>query len=203
MAGMNDFMQKPVREEELYIALENAIEFQKQRGVPLTPMPPLVPVPAPVAEWPVPRSLRTPQVSVSAPKGLSADELLAMAGLGVPEDGTPASVPPPSRPSRAIKGNPNLSPEARHAIEQQFLRDAPLRFKEMKESLSTQDAAVLARGAHSLKSMSRYVSAPDLSEICAEIETLADEGKLADCTQRLEAAELVFAELQSRLQAHP
>ncbi|MFA5263851.1 MAG: ATP-binding protein, partial [Opitutaceae bacterium] len=182
-AGMNDYLEKPVREEALHTALEQVIAYQRQRGVNLKPVHEALSPGQPgigANEQPAP---------ASPPPGLSVEELLAMVG----ED-SPGSAKPKKQ---AV---PSTSAEALQSIIRQYLLDAPTRLKEMNEALERRDGPLLARAAHSLKSMSLYVSAPELSERCARIEGLADEGLFEDTTHLIRTAELEFAKVKSRLQ---
>ncbi len=177
-SGMNDYLEKPVREDALHEALERIISYQRQRGVAMRP---------------IQASSSGPDLAngkaatpASPPHGLSVEELLAMAGEEV------------DQPKKVVA--PSISTEALQSIMRQYLRDAPLRLNEMNEALERKDGPVLARAAHSLKSMSRYVSAPALSEICAQIEILADEGRFEETTLHISSAQLEFALVRTRLQ---
>lgn len=179
-AGMNDYLTKPLREAELHLALDRAIEFYEKNGGILPPMreDPHLHL---VHTGPTPTEHKTSSV----PKGMSADELLAII------DEAPAK---PADPTS------NLPPEAIERITVQYFKEAPLRLAEIRASIAQPDFTTMARAAHSLKSSSRYVKAHSLSELGAEMERLADAGQLDDIPSLLELAEKEFSDLSNQLQ---
>jgi PAS domain S-box-containing protein len=180
-AGMNDYLTKPLRETELYAALERAITYLEKNGWVLPPMreaPRLNLVHAAL-----------PPAADTATDGLSEAELLAIIGddSNQPED-----------PTR------QLPPEAIERIAAQYFADTPVRLSEIRLALDPPDAITLARAAHSLKSTSRYVQAEALSALGARMEQLADNGELAEIPDLLARAENEFATLLNhQLHAKP
>ena len=75
-----------------------------------------------------------------------------------------------------------------------FLEEAPTLLRDLVQGLAEQDLALMRRSAHSLKSNARDMGAGALAEICAQVEMLANEGKVAsarvvaDAASALEAA---------------
>lgn len=168
-AGMDAFLEKPVREDALAEALERVAARRS-------------PVAAANAE------VRAQQNAAAdeAPKGLSASELLAMMREQEQQEASPAPETSTPAPSRAIMT--------------QYLSDAPARVREMSSALKSGDLDTLGRAAHSLKSISRYVAAIELSELGAQIEALADAGNTREVPRLIEQAELELESVKRRLE---
>jgi len=179
-AGMNDYLTKPLREAELHLALDRAIEFYEKSGSILPPMPD-----DPQLHLVHTGATPTKRKTTSAPKGMSADELLAMLDEAETKPSDPTS---------------NLPPEAIERITVQYFKEAPLRLAEIRASISQPDFNALGRAAHSLKSSSRYIQAHSLSELGAEMERLADASQLDDIPSLLELAEKEFSDLLNQQQ---
>jgi len=175
-AGMNDYLTKPLRENELHAALDRAIAYCESHGGVLPPM-------AEATHGHLVQSALPASKDPTTPVGLSEAELLAIF------DDEPLV-------KQADLTN-QLPPEAMQRIALQFFEDAPMRLAEIRSALThpTPDTASLARAAHSLKSTSRYVQANSLSEIAAEIERLADAGLLNEIASLIDLADKKFAAL--------
>ena len=172
-SGMNRFLVKPFHEADLALLLQDVITCQLARGRPLpeiNDLPPKIEAPA--------NSTSARDVAPSAP-GLSESELLAML------DSAEAAESPA----------PSLKPE----IILQYLRDAPARFAQMRAALRDRDHNALGIAAHSIKSISFYVSAHSLCELGREIERSADLGKFDEAERLLEKAESAFTEVRRQL----
>jgi HPt (histidine-containing phosphotransfer) domain-containing protein len=73
-----------------------------------------------------------------------------------------------------------------------YLEDAPQLIKNMKSSLTTNDAEVFRRAAHSFKSNSATFGANRLSMLAKELEVLGKENKLNEIGGRLDSLEEVY-----------
>jgi PAS domain S-box-containing protein len=175
-SGMNDYLTKPLREGELHAAFERAIEYYERGGGILPPMREEPHLHFAQAEVVPARTVTAP-----APKGLSADELLAILDEA---EATP------------LDPTANLPAEAVTRITEQYFKEAPSRFSEIRTALAQRNAEALGRAAHSLKSSSRYVKADALSELSAEMERLADNGKFDEIPSLFQQAEKQFQALQ-------
>ncbi|HVP09623.1 MAG TPA: ATP-binding protein [Phycisphaerae bacterium] len=176
-AGMNDYVRKPIDEARLHAALSRAIEYQQGRHVTLSAMP--------SAEGAVP-----PPSDEKKPvsRGSESDS----PSVGEDEAGVHAA-------SRDVADQ--FSPEVWREIAGQYLQDAPERIEQMKAALKGRDAEMLSRAAHTLKSSSHYVRAPNIGELGAVIEQMADRGEFEGvelCIAKLEAG---FERLKSQLLA--
>ena len=116
----------------------------------------------------------------STAQGLSESELLAL--LDEP-------IAPPTGPA---------SPK----IISLYLEETPRRLADMRLALTRSDTSAIALAAHSLKSTSLYICLSALAETAAQMEQLADAGRVAPLTELLSRAERLFAEFKNRHQ-HP
>ncbi|PTY04770.1 hypothetical protein DB347_18880 [Opitutaceae bacterium EW11] len=165
-AGMNDFLQKPLREGDLHASLERAISVLRARGHPLLEAE-ASPVPAPNAD------------TEEAP-GLTADQLLAM----LDDPAKPTAKPPkPIAPGIILR----------------YLQDAPQRLVTIRTGLQAHDQSAVSIAAHSLKGISHYVNAPNLSNLGAQMEEAGDNGDFELVGNLLERAEAEFETVKARL----
>ncbi len=83
-----------------------------------------------------------------------------------------------------------------------YLVDGPKRIQSLHEALQNQDATLVVRQLHNLKSNSGTLGAKGLMSLCEELETLAQNGDLASVRERMDELEgeweRVRTELQSR-----
>jgi len=173
-AGMNRFLVKPFHEVDLALLLQEVIVCQLARGRALPEMNDLPPKFTADAE---------PAAASEVPAGMSEGELLAMldsAEASQAEAPTPASAPKPE-------------------IVLRYLCDAPARFAQMRAALRDRDATALGIAAHSIKSISFYVSAHTLCVLGRKIESAADAGQLEEAEALLDEAETAFTEVRKQL----
>ncbi|RQH32868.1 PAS domain-containing hybrid sensor histidine kinase/response regulator [Okeania hirsuta] len=74
-----------------------------------------------------------------------------------------------------------------------YLEDSPKLLDEMSQAIKQQQAKLLQRSAHSMKSSSASVGANNLPELCKELEYIAREGTT-------EGADKIFSQLQAEYQ---
>ncbi|NEP44300.1 MAG: response regulator, partial [Okeania sp. SIO2H7] len=74
-----------------------------------------------------------------------------------------------------------------------YLEDSPKLLDEMSQAIKQQQAILLQRSAHSMKSSSASVGASNLSELCKELEYIAREGTT-------EGADKIFSQVQAEYQ---
>jgi CheY-like chemotaxis protein len=70
-----------------------------------------------------------------------------------------------------------------------FLGEAPARLSRMHLALEEADAKALQRAAHALKGSAGTLGAYGVQELCAELEGLAESGRLAGAAQLLQAVQ--------------
>ena len=82
-----------------------------------------------------------------------------------------------------------------------YLGDGPGVFEDLRAGLAADDAAVVRRAAHTLKSTSATFGAANLAAICRGIEASAAANDLTELATRVEAAESEFEAVTAALQA--
>jgi len=80
-----------------------------------------------------------------------------------------------------------------------FNEDAPELLEQMKQALSSDDAELLRRAAHSLKSNSAAFGADKLAELARELERLGKEGSLAGAGDKVARAAAEYQRVQQAL----
>ena len=73
-----------------------------------------------------------------------------------------------------------------------FNEDAPKLLQDMRQALTTHDADLFRRAAHSLKSNSAEFGAVKLSEMAKELEMMGKEGRLAEVSEKVARAEAEY-----------
>ena len=176
---MNRYLVKPFHELDLALLLHEVIACQLARGRTL-----------PAMNQPFSPAAASADGSShdEAPQGMSEQDLLAMLDSAESSEA--------DAPSSAA-GTPK--PE----IVLRYLRDAPARFLQMRAALRDRDAAALGLAAHSIKSISFYVSAHSLCVLGRKIESAADEGRFELIEALLEKAETAFTEVRKQLTRLP
>ena len=81
-----------------------------------------------------------------------------------------------------------------------FNEDAPKLLQDMQHALTTHDADLFRRAAHSLKSNSAEFGAVKLSEMAQELEMMGKEGRLAEVSEKVARAEAEYEIVKEALQ---
>jgi len=173
--GMNRFLVKPFHEIDLALLLQEVIACQLARGRPLPE----------IADFP-PKAAASSNAAASShdtPPGISENELLAMLDSS---ESAPTEIPPP-KPEIVLR----------------YLCDAPARFAQMRAALRDRDANALGMAAHSIKSISFYVSAHTLCVLGRKIESAADAGRFEEAEALLDEADSAFTEVRKQLTRAP
>ncbi|MEE8126021.1 MAG: PAS domain S-box protein [Nitrospirales bacterium] len=142
-AGMDDFLAKPVRLEELEAALHRwkpMVRSQDQHD----------------------QSLHS-EDSANAPPAASTNSHTAA------ENG-PSLDQAILEELRELGGEDD--PEFLEALIELFLQDLPRHLEAIQQAIANQDASALTRAAHTCKGSSHYIGALPLAEICLALETL-------------------------------
>jgi signal transduction histidine kinase/CheY-like chemotaxis protein/HPt (histidine-containing phosphotransfer) domain-containing protein len=188
-AGMDDYLSKPIRVDELINALQSS--------------PQTTAAPADVLAAPLPGA-GTSDVSASA--GPPLDKPAEQNGAALPN--TPAPEPEP-------EGGPVLEPAALHTLRQvvgddasvlaelieSFLEDAPVLLADLRQALEEGNAPGVRMHAHSLKSNSADFGATRLNVLCKELEQRGRNEELEGAAALLAEAEHEFARVREALQA--
>ncbi|MFH0881307.1 MAG: response regulator, partial [Lentisphaerota bacterium] len=81
-----------------------------------------------------------------------------------------------------------------------FNEDAPKLLHDMQHALTTHDADLFRRAAHSLKSNSAAFGAMTLSEMAKELEMMGKAGRLAEVAEKVARAETEYERVKEALQ---
>jgi HPt (histidine-containing phosphotransfer) domain-containing protein len=81
-----------------------------------------------------------------------------------------------------------------------FNEDAPKLLHDMQQALTTHDADLFRRAAHSLKSNSAEFGAVKLSEMAKELEIMGKEGRLAEVAEKVARAIAEYEIVKEALQ---
>ena len=73
-------------------------------------------------------------------------------------------------------------PDAAVELIELFLRDTPVKIQSMQSAIARSDGLALQESAHSLKGSASNLGARRLARLCAELERLPKEGKLAEAS---------------------
>jgi PAS domain S-box-containing protein len=192
--GMDDYVSKPVRIEEMIAALQRV-----QTDALLE------------AEHKAEHNLTDPEIAEGGEQSGRSPP-----ARPEPEDrafqAAPPDSPPPDSPSSTasspvdettlenfleMMGTPALGQE----IIALYLRDTPTLLANLRLALDNNDTTLFARSAHSLKSSSAQLGALSLSEKAREMEMMGRTGNLAGGEQLLIRAEAVYEKVRAVLAA--
>jgi HPt (histidine-containing phosphotransfer) domain-containing protein len=81
-----------------------------------------------------------------------------------------------------------------------FIQDSSERLQKLQTIITSGNADLIRRAAHSFKGSSSNIGAPNLSSLCAALERRALEGDLNNLDQQLRAIEEEFARVEILLQ---
>ncbi|HLF26003.1 MAG TPA: response regulator [Anaerolineae bacterium] len=187
MAGMDGYLSKPVRVEELAQVLSQCHALPEPAAVSF--LQSFAPAP--------PQSLsenadahgngRIAPCADTLPQGLQIDAPSAPAALDLEL----------LEQLRATVGEG--APEVIQELIMIFLEDATRLVGELQSAVSRGDAPGLYRAAHTLKSTSAQLGAMTLSAWCAELETLGREDRLAGTQERVAQVAAEYERVQQAL----
>ena len=83
-----------------------------------------------------------------------------------------------------------------------YLEDSPNLISEIHQSFANQDAVILERSAHTLKSSSAGVGANGFAAICAELESLGKVGNFVDSEPFIKELDEQFILVSNGLKAY-
>ena len=164
VAGMEDFVSKPIHIEELQAVLERSAPSAAPDGEIIGAS-----VRGPEAGWRRPERASTP--SASRPVvGVSAGD---------------SSREGPTDDLRVRTDLKLLGPKVLGEIIDKFLDNAEQQEAQIRAALERSDVEALKNAAHSLKGSSATVGAARMADICKELELTARQGSLEDADSRL------------------
>ena len=164
-AGMDDYLAKPIRVDELIAALNKAVAVSANDVSSLDGTRSHTPQPAPP-----PKNVASQNVSFD----MSAiDKLLDLVG-----------------------GDQNSLAE----LIDSFIHDTSSLLADVRKSINTDDAELLCRAGHTLKSSSRDFGALTLSDLGKQLEDLGKEKRTSDASGLLAQAEVQFEPVRTTLE---
>ncbi|HTP97272.1 MAG TPA: PAS domain S-box protein [Burkholderiales bacterium] len=170
-AGMDDYVAKPFKKEQLRAALQRWL-----RAGPAAPDP---------AERPAQPQRQSPPLLRVVGAEHAAEPAAELAAAAAPKLDTGAL---DSIRSLQKPGAPNLLEK----IVRLYVEDTPRLIETMRAAARATDANGLQRAAHTLKSASANVGALELAALCRQLEADARGGAVADASDRIERIEREF-----------
>ncbi len=175
-AGMDDYLSKPLRREVLEAALAKWLSSDRDNGGSS---------PAARLDANRPAAGGAPARTVEGPPASPAPLAQEPAGADGPIDMKTLE----SMRTVQQKGRTDLVFRAVNL----YLRSSPEQIRELHEAVDRNEAAVLNRLAHSLKSSSAMVGALRLSRLCGHLEAQARDARLDFAAERVAEIETEFA----------
>jgi two-component system, sensor histidine kinase and response regulator len=190
-AGMDDYLAKPIRAQELQDVLVRVIarhgtEAGSSEAATSAMGAPLPPVPSDPAS-PL-QDGTDPGVTKNAPSTIGSAE------------GTSCSHPISIDWQEALAGV-NHKAGLLAELAELFLQEGPRLLEQAREAVQRQDAAGLKLAAHTLKGSSRYFGNNPLAMMAAELEKMGADGQLSGASQWIEQAQQAFDQLVPQFHA--
>jgi CheY-like chemotaxis protein/HPt (histidine-containing phosphotransfer) domain-containing protein len=175
-AGMDDYLSKPFREDDLRALLARWLPAQMS-GHEERPMHDHVDLQEPLAQRaePKPPPPLAPEPALSPAVDAAALEAL-----------------------RALQAPGML--DIRERVIGLYLEQTPQQLEELRAALTRRDHPVLKRAAHTIKSSSANVGAMRLSTLCGELEGVVGAQKAIDFSPRVEAIEAEYGRARQELE---
>ena len=202
-AGMDDYLAKPFKKEQLWSTLA---KWKKPTKAPADESrsaanPAVAPVAEAAARTEVPSAQGEEKPVQATEPAPEESPVAASAALTETREDAPAT----EIDSKALEEIRALqrtgSPDLLEKIVDRFLKDAPRLVQSMREAAATANGDALRRAAHTLKSSSATLGAIRLAQHCREMESRARAGRLADAGQWLHLIETEFALVRVALPA--
>jgi two-component system, sensor histidine kinase and response regulator len=181
-AGMDEYLTKPVKPEELSAALNRLLGDDREAARP------------PVA------GERRPSVSASAPKHQNGRETASAGSENAPVvsgDATPEAGFDFSAALEYVGGDRALLDELLGI----FVEDAPVRMKAIRRAIAAGETAELMREAHTIKGALKVIGATTAAGLAQGLEALGRDGNLAEADKLAVALEREMDRLVPSLMA--
>jgi len=227
-AGMDDYLSKPVRQEELEVTLRRWIpENPADRTTSKGAAPGATPTATGSAEATVSSAATLTAGSASAAGSTPGDASIAVASgsrsgiVSGPTNRLPGRSSPPAPAggtggeTRAAQDDQAIDPAALGALRAlgrdgstgvmqrvigHYLSQSSGFFEQMRKAIACGDADTLRVSAHTLKSSSATVGALRLSKICQELETLGRSHTVEGAAAHLDAAAAEYEKVARALE---
>ena len=187
-AGMDDYISKPVRLEDLEAALLRWVP-NRRTGEPLLERS-ADPAKMEDGRW------KTGAAISHIPYPIS--HLTAAASCPPPQPTNPAVDPVVTERLRSLAQA--TSPSVLNEIYQAFLGSAVDYLPALRQAVQAGDSEALSRTAHALKGASANIGGHTLAELCRQLETLGHSRSVAEADQLLGRVESEFARVKFELQ---
>jgi PAS domain S-box-containing protein len=181
VAGMDNYISKPIRVEELVEALSQCRPLSEQRSRPVGEQESSVGAKASDAEAPEEKATEKQGEGRITPTTQHAEEILYPIAL--------------EKLNKMVDGDTDFLAE----LIDTFLEDAPQLLADLRQALEQGDAAGLRLAAHTLKSNSVDFGAATLAKLCQELETMGKAGVLAGANQLVMQAETEYEQVKVAL----
>ncbi|HIK27865.1 MAG: response regulator [Oscillatoriaceae bacterium SKW80] len=178
-AGMDDYISKPIRMEELARALFQCQPYSKS-----------------------PEQIETPEVMASESKfsanSPDLEEKLdtEVSAFQPEEQATDAAAPLLNE--KVLQSLREI--EALDEVIDIYLENVPILLQSIHEAIALNDAPALRNAAHSMKSTSGTVGASSLFELCKHLEAMGRAGTTADAPPLLKQVEAEFMKVKAALE---
>ncbi len=176
-AGMDDYLTKPIRQEELAAALERWLTVDHEES----------PITGP--SLPLPDSLLTSQPDINAPTFVATHDQEAV-------DEAPESPIGLDRLHEWVElGGPAFATQ----MIQQFVKDVHACVNTIEDALDTNNADALADAAHGLKGICANIGATQLRQFAFDLEQVGRQGKTVNGTDTMESLRTAVAAIETFL----
>ncbi len=200
-AGMDDYLSKPIHNEDLIAALRRCRPLSKHKTAS-----PIAEEPQNVAESLAPALKTAPEIAVSTvaapvkivaePVPIAAADAPQLSATEAGESAEPALDSPTLERLRETLGDEFLV-----ELIETFLTDSEVMLSDLRQSAAQQDANLLKRSAHTLKSNSANFGAFALSGLCKELEEQAKAGELEGAATRVEQVFHHYGQVKTALES--
>lgn len=192
-AGMDEYVAKPVTGRQLHAVLKQAAKARSR----------LTGVPAVGGECAESGAVAAPMSAGPSQGSASTTPVAAMAP--VPALPTESNLSPAQLDQDSLTALKNLQAEGdegfvREIIEL-FLEDAVKRMSDLDATLAAGRGPEFTRAAHSIKGACANFGATDLAKLCAQIEAMGREGRLAETAPLLPKLRREFERVRLALEA--
>ena len=181
-AGMNDYISKPIRVEELVRALKQC-------------QPPSQP-PSPNSPFVDKSSQSPPTIKPDPPKLVTDPPPTPPSDLAPPGEVLDAQVLQTFRITMGARGG-----ELLNQLIDTYLRESPKVMNAIEQAAIQADAAALDMSAHSLKSSSAALGAIRFSQLCKELEAIGRKGETAGSAPLVEQLKAEYDRVETAMQS--
>ncbi|MCP3962800.1 MAG: response regulator [bacterium] len=181
-AGMDDYLSKPFRPEQLFECLASWLPDTLDSSVPE----------ASDAETAESRTAAAPSAETSSDETLSDETLL---------DETLSSALDRESLDRLRELQRDGSDDLLDRLVQEFVSSTPDLIASMRNEVERGNANAIKEAAHSLKSSSGFLGATKMVTLCQSLETLAKESAMDEVAETLAALEPAFETARAALEA--